>query len=92
VKSLVRPSKINDPVECYLSDDVLTHPSQHNSPPSNSSHEEDSLMFEEFSPFRTDSGSSGSGWPFLAIFTIILAVFVVPSGTGVSNVAAAFQT
>lgn len=49
-------------------------------------------MFEEFSPFRTDSGSSGSGWPFLAIFTIILAVFVLPSSTGVGNVAAAFQT
>ena len=55
-------------------------------------HEEDSVMFEEFDWMRTDSQRSGLGWPFVAIFTIVLAVFVLPgSGVGSNNVVAAFQ-
>ena len=41
---------------------------------------------------RSDSHSSEMGWTSLAVFTLVLAVFVIPSGGHPSKVAAAFQT
>lgn len=95
MKTLVKPSRGRDLVEDYLSDEALSHPSSGQSnrgqSPSTMSEEYDSPMFEEFNWLRTESQSSNIGWLGLAIFTIVLAVFVLPSAD-TANVAAAFQT
>jgi hypothetical protein len=95
MKTLVKPTRLEDPVECFLSDEVLSHPTGHSPSPSigssaNPNSEEDSMMLEEFNWLRSDSQSSGIGWPYLAIFAIVLAVFVLPAGNQ-TQVAAAFE-
>lgn len=51
-------------------------------------------MFEELDFIRSPSiGSIGNGWLGLAIFTIILAIFVLPSETpSISKVVIGIQT
>ena len=94
LKTLIKPSKLQDPVEMYLSDDVLTHnhapPRSPSTEPLPAPEDEDSVMFEEFNFMRTDSQTSGMGWAPLFIFTIILAVFVLPNSAEVGK-AAAYQ-
>ena len=57
MKSLVNPARIQDPVECFLSDDVLSHPMPQtpSRSPSTRPEEDDSMMFEEFNWMRSDS-------------------------------------
>lgn len=74
LKTLIRPSHRPDPIEDYLSSEVLTH----HSPVSPSQQEEP--LFEEFNWLRSDSDSSALGWLGIAVFTIVLGVFVLPSG------------
>ena len=49
-------------------------------------------MFEEFNWMRTDSQTSNIGWLGLAVFAIVLAVFVVPGDTNSNAVVAAFES
>jgi hypothetical protein len=48
-------------------------------------------MFEEFNWLRTDSQTSSAGWWGLAIFALVLGVFVMPGEEALSPAAAAWQ-
>jgi regulator of replication initiation timing len=57
-RALLNPRLNSDPIDCYLSDDVLSHPSQaQRSPAPASTHmqEEDSLSFESINWLRRES-------------------------------------
>jgi hypothetical protein len=86
MRTLVRPApRSHDPVDDYLASEVLTHPS----PPHSQQEEPESSFFEEFNWMRADSGSSSNlGWLGLAIFTIVVGVFVLPEGAGSESFAA----
>lgn len=84
LKTLIRPSHRPDPIEDYLSSEVLTH----HSPPA--SQQEDPL-FEDFQWLRGDSDSSALGWLGIAVFTIVLGVFVLPSGASGEGAFSALQ-
>lgn len=72
MRTLVKPRQRIDPVDDYLASEVLSHPAP-------ARQEEESPFFEEFNWMRTDSSSSGNlGWMGLAIFTIVVGVFVLP--------------
>ena len=83
LKTLIRPSHHPDPIEDYLSSEVLTH----NSPPS----PEEEPLFEDFQWLRGDSDSSGLGWLGIAVFTIVLGVFVLPGGSSGEGAFSALQ-
>ena len=55
--------------------------------------EEESPLFEEFNWLRSESSAShGFGWASLAVFTIVLAFFVLPNDSSISSSSAiAFQ-
>ncbi len=82
MRTLVKPRQRIDPVDDYLASEVLSHPKP--------AHQEDeSPFFEEFNWMRTDSSSSGSlGWLGLAIFTIVVGVFVLPEEANSDSFAA----
>lgn len=78
MKSIIKPCSKSDPVEKYLSSEVLIHPEPSPSPPMADEYE--SPFFEEFNWMRSESSSSQNvGWLGLTIFTIVLAVFILPS-------------
>jgi hypothetical protein len=83
MRTLVKPrQQRTDPVDDYLASEVLSHPAPLHQ-------EEESPFFEEFNWMRTDSNSSGNlGWLGLAIFTIVVGVFVLPEGVSGDSFAA----
>ena len=82
MRTLVKPRQRIDPVDDYLASEVLSHPAP-------ARQEDDSPFFEEFNWMRTDSSSSGNlGWLGLAIFTIVVGVFVLPESESGGSFAA----
>lgn len=86
LKTLIRPGQRPDPIEDYLASEVLTH----HSPAPQSPQEEP--LFEDFQWLRGDSdSSSGLGWLGIAVFTIVLGVFVLPSAGSSEGAFSALQ-
>lgn len=87
MKGLVKPNQTfvtkTDPIENYLSPETL---SQNNSSVPSSSDYESPFTEDESDWFRLPNRrNSSNNWTMLAVFTLVLAVFVLPSDTGSNN-------
>jgi hypothetical protein len=92
MKALVKPTQNSnlktDPIEKYLSPETLNQHSSHESTDFESPFMEDESDWLRL-PNRRQSSNS---WAMLAVFTLVLAVFVIPSDTDASAPTVLFQT
>lgn len=95
MKGLVKPTQTfvtkTDPIEKYLSPETLTE--ENNSSVPSSSDYESPFMEDESDWFRLPNRrNSSNNWAMLTIFTLVLAIFVLPSDTGSNGPTIMFQT
>lgn len=96
MKGLVKPNNQYlgtkpDPIESYLSPEILTD-GNNSSVPSSSDYESP-FMEDESDWFRLPNRrNSSNNWAMLTVFTLVLAVFVLPSDTSSNGPTIMFQT
>ncbi len=94
MKGLVKPNQNtlskSDPIDKYLSPETLT---DNNSSIPSSSDYESPFMEDESDWFRLPNlRQTSNNWAMLTIFTLVLAVFILPSETTTSSPTVLFQT
>lgn len=94
MKGLVKPTQTfvtkTDPIDKYFSPETLT---ENNSSVPSSSDYESPFMEDQSDWFRLPNRrNSSNNWAMLTIFTLVLAIFVLPSETGSSAPTIMFQT
>lgn len=94
MKGLVKPNQTfaakTDPIEKYFSPETFT---ENNSSVPSSSEYESPFMEDESDWFRLPNRrNSSNNWAILTVFTLVLAIFVLPSDTSSNGPTIMFQT